>query len=217
MKKKYSDEEIRNIIRRDNENPKRYSAKEINKIIKEVESKVDINKLVKQEEYEEKAKSLNQQKMIWPSSISIEGKNYYTIEDLTKHYNVSKESIKSLIKKGVIKTINIGNHYMLIPQEKFFKKDKDYLDWIFRNNYRAVRNKNVNLSDKIRVNLVSFWIYLIFPGLSLLVFINIVGINNYLSSELIQLASLIVIVLTGLITHFLYKYIFSKYSDDLPD
>jgi len=217
MQKKCSDEEIRDIIKKSNQNPTIYKSSEIDKVIKDIESKVNIKKLVKEEEREKKAEAFKQQKNTWPVSVRIDGKNYYTVEDLTEHYNVSKESVKSLIKEGIIKSINIGNQYMLIPQEKFFKKNKDYLDWIFRNNTKAIGNKkNVNLSDKIRVNLASFWIYLFFPGLSLLIFIKIVG-ADYLLTGAGQLFALMIIVIVGIITTLLYKYLFPKYSDDLPD
>jgi len=66
MQKKCSDEEIRDIIKKSNQNPTIYKSSEIDKVIKDIESKVNIKKLVKEEEREKKQKPLNSKKILGP-------------------------------------------------------------------------------------------------------------------------------------------------------
>lgn len=142
----------------------------------------------------------------------MQNKEYYTVKDLAHICHVNEGHIKDFIKDGTIKTVNIGKQYMLIPKEKFNKETKSYLDWILRNH----QSKKEFLSDKIRVNFVHLSVFIIIPLFVLIIVAKIFGVN-FLASERGQLFGLIFIVVAGVISNFLYKFMFPKYSGDFPD
>ena len=66
-----------------------------------------------------------------PSShVKLLGKEYYTVDELSKYFGVSHDLIVHFIKNGTIKTTNMGNQRMLIPKKDFNQGTREMLEYL---------------------------------------------------------------------------------------
>lgn len=150
-------------------------------------------------------------------SENLPDKEYYTVDDLASYYCVSSDYIRELVKYGRIKTVNVGNQYMLVPRESTEKGELDYYLGQFRiNAIRATEARKITLADKIRQGLIFLSVVIFVPLITLVAFTEVVGVD-YAFSEDGQLIGIGLIIVSSLVAYIAYKVLFSKYSDDLPE
>lgn len=146
---------------------------------------------------------------------NLPNKKYYTLEDLAKYFNVSTEYIKKFVKDGTIKTVNMGQEYMLIPKKDFQRDTKQYLEWILRDHMNKIDIKQSTKADRIRGLLVELFIIVIIPIFTMSIYTKIGG--DFAETELGNYIMIGLIILSALIGYLGYKILFEKYSDDLPE
>jgi hypothetical protein len=75
--------------------------------------------------------------------VKLLGKEYYTVDDLSKCFGVSQDLIVHFVKNGTIKTINKGNQRMLIPKKDFDRNTRGMLEYLLSNpiDKKTMKNK----------------------------------------------------------------------------
>ena len=142
---------------------------------------------------------------------------YYTVDDLASYYCVSSDYIRELVKYGGIKTVNVGNQYMLVPKKFIEKGELDYYLGQFRiDAIKATEARKITLADKIRQGLIFLSVVIFVPLITLVAFTEVVGVD-YAFSEDGQLIGIGLIAISSGVVYIAYKTLFSKYSDDLPE
>jgi hypothetical protein len=117
------------------------------------------------------------------------GEEYYTVDDLSKYFNVSHDLIVHFIKNGTIKTFDKDNQHILIPKKDFNQGARGILEYLLSG---PVDNKAINQKINLKY---TFWIF----GLGM-------GLGSWFVSG--QLSDFIVGIIIGALIWFVVLILF---------
>ncbi len=76
--------------------------------------------------------------------------------------------------------------------------------------------KKYRLADKIRINIIDISVTLIVPILALTAYLHFAS-KDFVSSELGGYVTMGIVLISAIVAHITYRYLFPKYADDLGD